>query len=355
MVSYRNYFTTWESTEAPPIQTPEYIRIKNQYQSMLSPIMNYEQPKISSIKDYSNKDNDFQLRFEYYTDYNSKPEDTGQKVANLARQFVGTKYSWGGSSPSTGFDCSGLIWYTYKQNGINLPRTVKDLEKVGKEVSLDNVRVGDIICFNSSGPSGKHVKLVSNIQDGQIFTIDAKNKNKGIVEEPLSNINNITTVRRISNMPSNIKANKESKYSNRTEWKQDLAQAYRDAGITNENAIRMLVAQDALESGWGKKAQGNYNYGNITAGSYWKGAVVIGKDHDAKGNPIKQRFRSYNSMDEYAKDKVSFLTRLYDFNQNDNIDIFTYKLQGGNHAGRKYAGSYSYIQGVKNVYKGLRI
>lgn len=87
-----------------------------------------------------------------------------------------------------------------------------------------------------------------------------------------------------------------------------------------------------------------------TFGSSWKGAYVEGKDHDAKGNPIKQRFRAYDSMDEYAADKIQFLKRLYDFDENDDINRFTAKLTGENKGKRKYAEATNYATSLANVY-----
>jgi len=48
------------------------------------------------------------------------------------------------------------------------------MEQVGQEIELDKVQPGDIICQSSTGPSGKHVRLVSKIENGQIYTIDAR-------------------------------------------------------------------------------------------------------------------------------------------------------------------------------------
>lgn len=87
-----------------------------------------------------------------------------------------------------------------------------------------------------------------------------------------------------------------------------------------------------------------------TFGSSWKGAYVEGKDHDAKGNPIKQRFRAYDSMDEYAADKIQFLKRLYDFDENDDIDKFISKLSGANKGKRRYAEATNYATSLANVY-----
>lgn len=75
---------------------------------------------------------------------------TTQKVIDVARSFVGGKYTWGGTSPSTGFDCSGLMQYAFKQAGINLPRTAAAQGKVGQEVpSINQAKPGDLIWFGS--------------------------------------------------------------------------------------------------------------------------------------------------------------------------------------------------------------
>lgn len=144
-----------------------------------------------------------------------------------------------------------------------------------------------------------------------------------------------------------------SPYKDKSKWAADLTNAYKRAGITNDNAIRMLVSQDALESAWGRSAQGKFNFGNLTTGAKWQGDYVTGNDHDAAGNPIKQKFRSYNSMDEYAADKVQFLKRLYDFDENDDINKFVAKLTGSNKGKRRYAEAGNYAKLLTGVYNGI--
>lgn len=146
----------------------------------------------------------------------------------------------------------------------------------------------------------------------------------------------------------------KSPYTNRRQWSTELINAYKKAGITNDNAIRMLLAQDALESSWGKSAQGKYNFGNLTTGSSWKGDYVTGNDKNAKGEAIKQKFRSYNSMDEYAADKVQFLKRLYDFDENDDINKFVAKLTGSNKGKRRYAEAKEYANSLRGVYNSFK-
>lgn len=166
-------------------------------------------------------------------------------------------------------------------------------------------------------------------------------------------INKSVASKPVTDKPVTANSTWKSPYTNRKQWSTELINAYKKAGITNDNAIRMLLAQDALESSWGKSAQGKYNFGNLTTGSSWKGDYVTGNDKNAKGEAIKQKFRSYNSMDEYAADKVQFLKRLYDFDENDDINKFVAKLTGSNKGKRRYAEATNYAKVLTGVYNGI--
>lgn len=169
----------------------------------------------------------------------------------------------------------------------------------------------------------------------------------------VSVINKPVASKPVTNKPVTANSTWKSPYTNRKQWSTELINAYKKAGITNDNAIRMLLAQDALESSWGKSAQGKYNFGNLTTGSSWKGDYVTGNDKNAKGEAIKQKFRSYNSMDEYAADKIQFLKRLYDFDENDDINKFVAKLTGSNKGKRRYAEATNYAKVLTGVYNGI--
>lgn len=174
------------------------------------------------------------------------------------------------------------------------------------------------------------------------------------IAEPV--INKPVASKSVTDKPVTKTANStwKSPYTNRKQWSTELINAYKKAGITNDNAIRMLLAQDALESSWGKSAQGKYNFGNLTTGSSWKGDYVTGNDKNAKGEAIKQKFRSYNSMDEYAADKIQFLKRLYDFDENDDINKFVAKLTGSNKGKRRYAEAKEYANSLRGVYNSFK-
>ena len=69
-------------------------------------------------------------------------------VIDLAQQHLGVPYVWGGESPS-GFDCSGLIQYVYRQLGVSLPRVAADQARAGQPVAgLADAVPGDLVAFN---------------------------------------------------------------------------------------------------------------------------------------------------------------------------------------------------------------
>lgn len=201
--------------------------------------------------------------------------------------------------------------------------------------------------YNYNTTYDKPEALVVPVRDTEETDVVANNP----TVEPV--INKSVASKPVTNKPVTANSTWKSPYTNRKQWSTELINAYKKAGITNDNAIRMLLAQDALESSWGKSAQGKYNFGNLTTGSSWKGDYVTGNDKNAKGEAIKQKFRSYNSMDEYAADKVQFLKRLYDFDENDDINKFVAKLTGSNKGKRRYAEATNYAKVLTGVYNGI--
>ena len=202
--------------------------------------------------------------------------------------------------------------------------------------------------YNYNTTYDKPEALVVPVRDTNETDVVANNP----TVEPV--INKSVASKPVTDKPVTANSTWKSPYTNRKQWSTELINAYKKAGITNDNAIRMLLAQDALESSWGKSAQGKYNFGNLTTGSSWKGDYVTGNDKNAKGEAIKQKFRSYNSMDEYAADKIQFLKRLYDFDENDDINKFVAKLTGSNKGKRRYAEAKEYANSLRGVYNSFK-
>ena len=74
------------------------------------------------------------------------------EAAFLALGLVGTPYRYGGNTPESGFDCSGLIGYVYaRSSGISPPRTVAQISRWGQPVDPGELRAGDLVIFGSRG------------------------------------------------------------------------------------------------------------------------------------------------------------------------------------------------------------
>jgi peptidoglycan DL-endopeptidase CwlO len=78
-------------------------------------------------------------------------------VVAIALQYLGTPYVWGGSSPSTGFDCSGLVAYVYAQVGVSLPHHAASIWNYGTYVTRDQLEPGDLVFFNGLSHMGIYI------------------------------------------------------------------------------------------------------------------------------------------------------------------------------------------------------
>jgi nlpC/P60 family protein len=98
--------------------------------------------------------------------------------------LVGTPYRWGGSSTATGFDCSGMIQFVYKNAlDVSLPRTARDMAAASRKIPDNQLKAGDLVFFNTGGSSQySHVGLY--IGNGEF--IHAPSSGKTIKTEKLS-------------------------------------------------------------------------------------------------------------------------------------------------------------------------
>jgi peptidoglycan DL-endopeptidase CwlO len=79
------------------------------------------------------------------------------RVVAFARKYVGVRYSYGGTSPATGFDCSGFTRFVYSHFGIDLPHYSVAQFAQGKRVSRAGLRPGDLVFFSGLGHVGMYV------------------------------------------------------------------------------------------------------------------------------------------------------------------------------------------------------
>lgn len=97
----------------------------------------------------------------------------GSDVVLYALTLLGTPYRYGGDEPATGFDCSGFVRYVFgKTLELQLPRRSEEIRKVGARTSLEDVRPGDLLFFNTLGQPWSHVAIA--LGDGQFVHAPAR-------------------------------------------------------------------------------------------------------------------------------------------------------------------------------------
>jgi len=81
----------------------------------------------------------------------------GERAAALAVKEVGVPYRWGGSSPSTGFDCSGLVYWAYSRLGVAVPHSSYALYATGRRIIPSRMKPGDVLVFSGLGHVGMYI------------------------------------------------------------------------------------------------------------------------------------------------------------------------------------------------------
>ncbi|CAG4888105.1 NlpC/P60 family protein [Paraburkholderia gardini] len=83
-----------------------------------------------------------------------------EEISIQAMSLVGVPYRWGGNTPDSGFDCSGLVRYVVSRAAsVNLPRTTADMSSRGESIEPDEIATGDLIFFNTTGRPHSHVGI----------------------------------------------------------------------------------------------------------------------------------------------------------------------------------------------------
>jgi cell wall-associated NlpC family hydrolase len=81
----------------------------------------------------------------------------GERAVKIARKFLGIRYVYGGSSPRSGFDCSGLVRYVYQRLGVSLPHSSYAQFDLGRRVARRWLKPGDLVFFDGIGHVGIYI------------------------------------------------------------------------------------------------------------------------------------------------------------------------------------------------------
>ena len=137
----------------------------------------------STIKEEKVTPMEVEEKTEETTSSTTSNSNKGTSVVEYAKNYLGCKYVSGGSSPATGFDCSGFTSYVYKNFGVSLSRASKGQINDGVAVSRSDLQPGDIVVFNNSGNTAiGHVGIYIG---GDNF-IHAANPSQGVTITSLS-------------------------------------------------------------------------------------------------------------------------------------------------------------------------
>lgn len=198
-----------------------------------------------------------------------------------------------------------------------------------RDVSIEGIREAESIHSN-------YINLKEDISNRHDAIERVQNALVKFTNKNLGRVWNLS--RRISGGDSS------GKYKNTSEGKIDFANDmmslyaseltayYEGKGLSKEQAqikasevAQWLTGQDALETSWGNKIIGDYNYGNIKKGSSWNGPTK---------EAIGSEWRSYSSADEYIKDKIRLLSwsKYKDALMADSLEDFTSRLQDGGYS-----------------------
>jgi cell wall-associated NlpC family hydrolase len=111
----------------------------------------------------------------------------GERAATIALKAVGVPYRWGGASPASGFDCSGLVYWAYGRLGVELPHSSYALFDRGRRVARARMKAGDLLFFSGLGHvglylgSGRMVHAPSSGRRVEVVTLGGSNYGRRLV------------------------------------------------------------------------------------------------------------------------------------------------------------------------------
>ena len=105
------------------------------------------------------------------------------RIVDFARKFKGRKYQYGGKTPESGFDCSGLVYYTFRHFNYGMVAGSANQAKLGRRISIKEAVPGDLLFFGNN-QRVSHVGIVS-FHDGNELRMVHSSSSRGVVEEDI--------------------------------------------------------------------------------------------------------------------------------------------------------------------------
>ncbi|MDE5831660.1 MAG: C40 family peptidase [Desulfovibrio sp.] len=211
---------------------------------------------------------------------------TGKKLVKKAKTALGTPYVFGGSKPG-GFDCSGLVKWTYNSVGVDLPRTAREQSTVGLKINnIEDMREGDIVAFRHP-KRGYHTGIY--IGDGKFVHSPRKRSFVRInsLDEPYFNSTLLGARRVVPGETSNVVADAESRL---------------EKFLSQRGELRVTPKNEAAVSSWA--GVGAKKVASKTATTVKKGKARVAKGKTAKTSEKNAKVAAKNSKSPVANKKA---------------------------------------------------
>ncbi|MGH8030634.1 MAG: C40 family peptidase [Arenimonas sp.] len=99
--------------------------------------------------------------------FQSEADELREEIVETARDQVGEDYKYGGADPDDGFDCSGLVYYSYREAGIKLPRSAASQRKAGRAIKFKDARPGDLLFYHFGDRMAGDLHVVMYLGDDE--------------------------------------------------------------------------------------------------------------------------------------------------------------------------------------------
>lgn len=215
----------------------------------------------------------------FITSTNTEAQSVGQEMGKEASSLLGTPYHFGGTSPASGFDSSGLIYYLHKQQGLDIPRTVSGQASEGTFIAKDQLQPGDTVFFKNS----KGNAVISAIYVGNNEVITSIPSLNGVSKASLATkaaIEQYLGAKRYFTLTEN--SNSEAKIVNTVNFRSAPSTSSSILGVLQRGTIVNVVEE--ISKYW-LKVEINNHVGYISASSNF---VELVNPSDREGSdPVK--------------------------------------------------------------------
>lgn len=107
--------------------------------------------------------------------FQSESDELREEIVETAMDQVGEDYKYGGDDPDEGFDCSGLVHYSYKEAGLKLPRSAAAQKKAGRAIKFKDAQPGDLLFYHFGDRKAGDLHVVLYLGDGEAVHAPVRN------------------------------------------------------------------------------------------------------------------------------------------------------------------------------------